>query len=83
MLNNRTTDVKVDHTETIGNNQSITVGLGPDGDRGERNASGHDRTVTVAHDQRNTTENDRQVTVGHDDTVTVKRPEDRSDARPA
>ncbi|MDV1748141.1 bacteriophage T4 gp5 trimerisation domain-containing protein, partial [Citrobacter freundii] len=28
VLNNRTTDVKVDHTETIGNNQSITVGLG-------------------------------------------------------
>ncbi|KNL86335.1 hypothetical protein AEU78_21945, partial [Salmonella enterica subsp. enterica serovar Livingstone] len=26
VLNNRTTDVKVDHTETIGNNQKITVG---------------------------------------------------------
>lgn len=72
VLNNRTTDVKVDHTETIGNNQSITVGLGQTVTVGKENASGHDRTVTVAHDQRNTTENDRQVAVGHDDTVTVK-----------
>ena len=72
VLNNRTTDVKVDHTETIGNNQSITVGLGQTVTVGKENASGHDRTVTVAHDQRNTTGNDRQVTVGHDDTVTVK-----------
>ena len=72
VLNNRTTDVKVDHTETIGNNQSITVGLGQTITVGKENASGHDRTVTVAHDQRNTTGNDRQVAVGHDDTVTVK-----------
>ncbi|EMX5169699.1 type VI secretion system tip protein TssI/VgrG, partial [Citrobacter freundii] len=72
VLNNRTTDVKVDHTETIGNNQSITVGLGQTITVGKENASGHDRTVTVAHDQRNTTENDRQVAVGHDDTVTIK-----------
>ncbi|MBJ9311014.1 type VI secretion system tip protein VgrG, partial [Citrobacter freundii] len=72
VLNNRTTDVKVDHTETIGNNQSITVGLGQTVTVGKENASGHDRTVTVAHDQRNTTGNDRQVAVGHDDTVTVK-----------
>ncbi|ELK6658463.1 type VI secretion system tip protein VgrG, partial [Citrobacter freundii] len=66
VLNNRTTDVKVDHTETIGNNQSITVGLGQTVTVGKENASGHDRTVTVAHDQRNTTGNDRQVTVSHD-----------------
>ncbi|MGK4283956.1 type VI secretion system Vgr family protein [Citrobacter freundii] len=72
VLNNRTTDVKVDHTETIGNNQSITVGLGQTITVGKENASGHDRTVTVAHDQRNTTGNDRQVAVGHDDTVTIK-----------
>ncbi|WP_407056910.1 bacteriophage T4 gp5 trimerisation domain-containing protein, partial [Citrobacter freundii] len=65
-LNNRTTDVKVDHTETIGNNQSITVGLGQTMTVGKENASGHDRTVTVAHDQRNTTGNDRQVTVKND-----------------
>ena len=72
VLNNRTTDVKVDHTETIGNNQKITVGLGQTVTVGKENAAGHDRTVTVAHDQTSTTGNDRQVTVGHDDTVTVK-----------
>ena len=72
VLNNRTTDVKVDHTETIGNNQKITVGLGQTVTVGKENAAGHDRTVTVAHDQSCTTGNDHQVTVGHDDTVTVK-----------
>ena len=72
VLNNRTTDVKVDHTETIGNNQKITVGLGQTVTVGKENAGGHDRTVTVAHDQISTVGNNRQVTVGHDETVTVK-----------
>ncbi|WP_407171818.1 type VI secretion system Vgr family protein [Citrobacter farmeri] len=65
VLNNRTTDVKVDHTETIGNNQTITVG--------------HDQTLTVAHDRSITVRNDqtlrvtrdRRVNVSHDDGLYV------------
>ncbi|EGT0674041.1 type VI secretion system tip protein VgrG, partial [Citrobacter werkmanii] len=72
VLNNRTTDVKVDHSETIGNNQNITVGLGQTVTVGKENAGGHDQKTTVAHDQTSSVGNDRQVTVGHDDTATVK-----------
>lgn len=63
VLNNRTTDVKVDHTETIGNNQSITVGLGQTVTVGKENAGGHDQTITVTHDQ--------SMSVGNDQTLTV------------
>jgi type VI secretion system secreted protein VgrG len=79
VLNNRTTDVKVDHTETIGNNQSITVGLGQTVTVGKERAGGHDQLITVAHDRRISTgndqtlkvKNDRMVSISHDDGLYV------------
>ncbi|MCX8971734.1 type VI secretion system tip protein VgrG [Citrobacter portucalensis] len=79
VLNNRTTDVKVDHTETIGNNQIIAVGLGQTVTVGKENAGGHDQTLTVAHDRRITVrndqtlkvKNDRMVSISHDDGLYV------------
>ncbi|WP_457975831.1 bacteriophage T4 gp5 trimerisation domain-containing protein [Enterobacter sp. SA197] len=55
----------MDHTETIGSNQRISVG--------------HDQTLTVAHDRRMTVRNDqtlrvnndRRVSTGHDDGLHV------------
>lgn len=66
VLNNRTTDVKVDHTETIGNNQKITVGLGQTVTVGKENAGGHDQTVTVTHDQSMSIGNDQTLNVTND-----------------
>ncbi|HCR9752189.1 TPA: hypothetical protein OPR08_004439, partial [Citrobacter koseri] len=79
VLNNRTTDVKVDHTETIGNNQKITVGLGQTVTVGKENAGGHDQTVEVTHDQSVSVgndqtlkvKNDRMVSISHDDGLYV------------
>lgn len=79
VLNNRTTDVKVDHTETIGNNQQITVGLGQTVTVGKENAGGHDQSITVTHDRKITTgndqtlrvKNDRMVSISHDDGLHV------------
>ncbi|HFJ2070539.1 TPA: type VI secretion system Vgr family protein [Salmonella enterica] len=71
VLNNRTTDVKVDHSETIGNNQSITVGLGQTVTVGKENAGGHDQKITVAHDRHVTVGNDQRITVQHDHTQEV------------
>ncbi|QMJ04438.1 type VI secretion system tip protein VgrG [Citrobacter freundii] len=79
VLNNRTTDVKVDHTETTGNNQSITIGLGQTVKVGKENAAGHDQTITVAHDRSITVrndqtlkvKNDRMVSISHDDGLYV------------
>lgn len=65
VLNNRTTDVKVDHTETIGNNQQITVGLGQTITVGKENTGGHDQTITVAHDRHITVRNDQTLKVKH------------------
>ncbi|EBS6855352.1 type VI secretion system tip protein VgrG [Salmonella enterica] len=64
VLNNRTTDVKVDHTETVGNNQSITVSVGQTVKVGSKKEGGHDQGIAVA--------NDRSITVGNDQTVRVK-----------
>ncbi|MGK3193846.1 type VI secretion system tip protein TssI/VgrG, partial [Enterobacter soli] len=72
VLNNRTTDVKVDHTETIGNNQSITVGLGQTVTVGKERAGGHDQLITVAHDRRISTGNDQTLKVKNDRRVTVE-----------
>jgi type VI secretion system secreted protein VgrG len=79
VLNSRTTDVKVDHTETTGNNQSITIGLGQTVKAGKENAAGHDQTITVAHDRSITVrndqtlkvKNDRMVSISHDDGLYV------------
>ncbi|EKS4618595.1 type VI secretion system tip protein VgrG [Salmonella enterica] len=57
VLNNRTTEVKVDHTETIGNDQKITVKH----DQTEKITN--DRRVDVHHDEGLYVENDRKVTV--------------------
>ncbi|KNC92510.1 hypothetical protein GM30_16490, partial [Trabulsiella odontotermitis] len=67
VLNNRTTDVKVDHTETIGNNQSITVGLGQTVVVGRKREHGHDQKVTVANDQIITVINDRTIEITEGD----------------
>ncbi|HHT1703468.1 TPA: type VI secretion system Vgr family protein [Citrobacter freundii] len=71
VLNNRTTDVKVDHTETIGNNQKITVGLGQTVTVGKENAGGHDQTITVTHDQSTSVGNDQTLSVTHDQSTSV------------
>ncbi|MBA7731013.1 type VI secretion system tip protein VgrG [Citrobacter freundii] len=71
VLNNRTTDVKVDHTETTGNNQSITIGLGQTVKVGKENAAGHDQTITVAHDRSITVRNDQTLKVKNDRTVSI------------
>ncbi|WBM70942.1 type VI secretion system tip protein VgrG [Buttiauxella sp. WJP83] len=79
VLNNRTTDVKVDHSETIGNNQKVTVGLGQTVTVGKENAGGHDQKITVAHDRNITVrnnqtlkvKNDRMVSISHDDGLYV------------
>ena len=67
VLNNRTTDVQVDHTETIGNNQRITVGH----DRNVR--IGNNQTVKVKHDRRTDISHDEGLYVANDRKVTVER----------
>ncbi|WP_414630067.1 bacteriophage T4 gp5 trimerisation domain-containing protein, partial [Citrobacter koseri] len=76
VLNNRTTDVKVDHTETIGNNQKITVGLGQTVTVGKENAGGHDQTVEVTHDQSMSIGNDQTLKVTNNRTKTVGNDQD-------
>ncbi|MEW7311506.1 type VI secretion system tip protein TssI/VgrG [Buttiauxella gaviniae] len=71
VLNNRDTEVKADHTETIGNNQSITVGLGQTVTVGKENAAGHDTTLSVAHDRKTNVGNDQTLRVAHDRTENV------------
>ncbi|EIZ8585509.1 type VI secretion system tip protein VgrG [Salmonella enterica subsp. enterica] len=66
VLNNRTTKVKVDHTETIGNNQKITVVKGQTVSVGTKKEGGHDQTVTVAHDQSMSIGNDQTLNVTND-----------------
>ncbi|MFA9597496.1 type VI secretion system tip protein TssI/VgrG, partial [Citrobacter telavivensis] len=73
VLNNRTTDVKVDHTETIGNNQSVSVG------NDQTMAITHDRSKNVGNDQKTritgndseAVEQSQNITVGKDYTLTV------------
>ncbi|HKN05233.1 MAG TPA: type VI secretion system tip protein TssI/VgrG, partial [Buttiauxella sp.] len=76
VLNNRTTDVKVDHSETIGNNQSITVGLGQTVKVGQENAGGHDQKITVAHDQSVILGNDQTLEVTHNRNKSVGNDQD-------
>ncbi|MEW7312276.1 type VI secretion system tip protein TssI/VgrG [Buttiauxella gaviniae] len=71
VLNNRDTEVKADHTETIGNNQSITVALGQTVTVGKENAAGHDTTLSVAHDRQTNVGNDQTLRVAHDRTENV------------
>ncbi|EDX3117336.1 type VI secretion system tip protein VgrG, partial [Salmonella enterica subsp. enterica serovar Mississippi] len=80
VLNNRTTDVKVDHTESIGNNQGITVVKGQTVSVGTKKEGGHDQTITVANDRSITVRNDqtlkvtndRMASISHDDGLYVK-----------
>ncbi|RJT19207.1 type VI secretion system tip protein TssI/VgrG, partial [Buttiauxella izardii] len=73
VLNNRDSHVKVDHSETIGNNQSISVGLGQTVKVGKENAGGHDQKITVAHDRNITVRNDQTLKVTRDRTVNSGR----------
>ncbi|MBU9845842.1 type VI secretion system tip protein TssI/VgrG [Rahnella ecdela] len=58
VLNNRMTDVTVDHTETVGKGQTVTVG--------KKKEAGHDQKVKVANDQTVTVDNDQRLTVTRD-----------------
>ncbi|MCN6372501.1 type VI secretion system tip protein VgrG, partial [Escherichia coli] len=71
VLNNRTTDVKADHTETIGNDQKITVVKGQTVQVGTRKEGGHDQSITVANDRCITVRNDQTLQVTNDRTVSV------------
>lgn len=71
VLNNRTTHVKLDHSETIGNNQRIIVGLGQTITVGKENVGGHDQLITVAHDRSITVHNDQMLKVRNDRRVSV------------
>ncbi|SUW65141.1 Uncharacterized protein conserved in bacteria [Buttiauxella agrestis] len=73
VLNNRDTNVKVNHSETIGHNQQVTVGLGQTVKVGQENAAGHDQTITVAHDRSITVRNDQTLKVTRDRTVNSGR----------
>jgi len=73
VLNNRDTNVKVDHTETIGHNQKVTVGLRQTVKIGKESAAGHDQTITVAHDRSITVRNDQTLKVTRDRTVNSGR----------
>ncbi|MEW7311335.1 type VI secretion system tip protein TssI/VgrG [Buttiauxella gaviniae] len=63
VLNNRDTEVKVDHTETVGKGQTVAVG--------KKKEAGHDQKITVANDQTVTVNNDRTIMVEHDQKHTV------------
>jgi type VI secretion system secreted protein VgrG len=63
VLNNRMTDVVVDHTETIGKGQTVTVG--------KKKEAGHDQKTTVTNDREITVNNDQRLTVRHDRHVKV------------
>ncbi|MFP2513538.1 type VI secretion system tip protein TssI/VgrG [Buttiauxella agrestis] len=64
VLNNRMTDVTVDHTETVGKGQTVTVG--------KKKEAGHDQKVTVANDREISVANDQKHVITHDDTTTVE-----------
>ncbi|EMD4633773.1 type VI secretion system tip protein VgrG, partial [Salmonella enterica] len=63
VLNDRSTKVRHDHTESIGNNQKITVVKGQTVSVGTKKEGGHDQTITVA--------NNRSITVRNDQTLKV------------
>ncbi|OTB55775.1 bacteriophage T4 gp5 trimerisation domain-containing protein, partial [Escherichia coli] len=65
------TDVKHDHTETIGNDQKIRVVKGQTVEVGTRKEGGHDQSITVANDRRITVRNDQTLKVTNDRTVSV------------
>ncbi|EJO0142872.1 type VI secretion system tip protein VgrG, partial [Salmonella enterica] len=80
VLNDRSTKVRHDHTESIGNNQKITVVKGQTVSVGTKKEGGHDQTITVAnnrsitvrHDQTLKVTNDRMAGISHDDGLYVK-----------
>ncbi|EIL9371499.1 type VI secretion system tip protein VgrG, partial [Salmonella enterica] len=51
VLNDRSTKVRHDHTESIGNNQRITVTTGQTVSVGTKKEGGHDQTITVANNR--------------------------------
>ncbi|AVF36967.1 type VI secretion system tip protein TssI/VgrG [Rahnella sikkimica] len=63
VLNNRMTDVAVDHTETVGKGQTVTVG--------KEKAAGHDQKTTVTNDREVKVGNDQKLDVAHDHRTTV------------
>ncbi|EMB7878264.1 type VI secretion system tip protein VgrG, partial [Salmonella enterica] len=72
--------VRHDHTESIGNNQRITVTTGQTVSVGTKKEGGHDQTITVANnrsitvrnDQTLKVTNDRMAGISHDDGLYVK-----------
>ncbi|OAT19177.1 VgrG family protein [Buttiauxella gaviniae ATCC 51604] len=64
VLNNRDTNVKVDHTETVGKGQTVTVG--------KNKEAGHDQKVSVANDREVTVANDQKHTISNDDKTTIE-----------
>ncbi|EAO3205034.1 type VI secretion system tip protein VgrG, partial [Salmonella enterica] len=80
VLNDRSTKVRHDHTESIGNNQKITVVKGQTVSVGTKKEGGHDQTITVANnrsitvrnDQTLKVTNDRMAGISHDDGLYVK-----------
>ncbi|MFU2315804.1 type VI secretion system tip protein VgrG [Rahnella sp. PCH160] len=71
VLNNRMTDVAVDHTETVGNDQKVTVGKGQTVTVGKEKAGGHDQKTTVTNDREVKVGNDQKLDVAHDHRTTV------------
>lgn len=63
VLNNRMTDVVVDHTETVGKGQTVTVG--------KEKAAGHDQKTTVTNDRQVSVGNDQKLDVAHDHHTTI------------
>ncbi|WP_441007338.1 bacteriophage T4 gp5 trimerisation domain-containing protein, partial [Salmonella enterica] len=47
-LNNRTTEGKAEHTETMGKKQRVTGGTGQTVKVGSKKEGGHDQRITVA-----------------------------------
>ncbi|ENT4380365.1 type VI secretion system Vgr family protein, partial [Salmonella enterica] len=80
VLNDRSTKVRHDHTESIGNNQKITVVKGQTVSVGTKKEGRHDQTITVANnrsitvrnDQTLKVTNDRMAGISHDDGLYVK-----------
>lgn len=68
VLNNRMTDVTVDHTETVGKGQTVTVG--------KEKAAGHDQKTTVTNDREINVGNDQKLDVGHDHHTKIGHDQD-------
>ncbi len=68
VLNIRMTDVTVDHTETVGKGQTVTVG--------KEKAAGHDQKTTVTNDREINVGNDQKLDVGHDHHTKIGHDQD-------